>query len=412
MPNVALLSYFASNKTTRVFLLRPDRSEPLAFDTQVTPQELGACLQRLLIDFHGIGDDNWPEGDSADSIRQALKLEPAVDAQKRKQRVMSQTLSNPACSYRMTYWDSLSGRLLPHDLRTEVADCDLLCISPHGPLHSLPLAALRWSKEGYLIERFGICDINSAGVLRYCQAKNRARTSRHRPASCMIAAVASAEDHEPSTLEGDGDWLAKLFRERNPHSKVTRLVGARPADGQKPASKDEIQKAIGEHDVVHFACHGVFGMRGTKGDPLDSGLLVSDGNSRPLTSDASCLDARQMAPHTLTAREVFSLRLTADLVTLRACSSGRAYIRSGDELMGLVRSFLYAGAPSLLLSLWDVNQESSQLLLEGFYRRWLNPEDPIPKWRALQLAQQCLLRIPKYQHPYHWAPFVLIGDWV
>jgi CHAT domain-containing protein len=374
MPKLGLLSYFVSNKTTRVFLLRPDQPKPLAFDTHVAPQELQACVRRMLIDFHGIEDSNWTEHDEADLITEALALDPRVNGFKRTQRISRERLKRPEFFYQFSYWESLSERLLPADLRAEVADCDLLCISPHGPLHSLPLSSLRWSKQEYLIQRFGICDINSAGVLRYCQAKNRARPSRHRPASCMIAAVAATEDPDPESFEEDGDTLAMVFRERDPRSKVTRLVGARPVDGHQPASKDEIRKAMGEHDVVHFACHGVFGMRGKRGDPLNSGLLVSDGTSKPSVDDARHLSPEEMAPHCLTAREVFNLRLTADLVTLRACSSGRAQVRLGDELMGLVRSFLYAGAPSLLLSLWDVDKVSSQRLLnEWLILAWPSP---------------------------------------
>ena len=96
-------------------------------------------------------------------------------------------------------------------------------------------------------------------------------------------------------------------------------------------------------------------------------------------------------------------------MTLRACSSGRAEVGSGDELLGLTRAFLYAGTPSLLVSLWNVHKKSSQLLLDDFYRR--SDDEATPKWRALQLAQQQLLSEPDHDHPYHWAPFVLVGDW-
>ena len=102
-----------------------------------------------------------------------------------------------------------------------------------------------------------------------------------------------------------------------------------------------------------------------------------------------------------------------DLVTLAACSTGRAHVDAGDDLLGLSRAWLYAGAPSLLVSLWNVNTRSSHRLLSVFYRQWLEARQP--KWRALQLAQQTLLQDadhPEYRHPYHWAPFVLIGDWV
>jgi CHAT domain-containing protein len=412
MTRVALLSYFISGRTIRVFLIQPDAPHPLTFDTLIAPDELRSCLQRMLIDFHGIEDYDWPEHEGGDLIKGALQLDPPVNSAKRIQNISRERIKKSDLHYQLSYWESLSDRLLPSGLRAEIEDCDLLCISPQGPLHGLPFSALRWSKDQYLIERFGICNINSVDVLRYCKSRNRMRNSDHAPTSYMIAAVAAAEDHDPESLESDGQLLAMLFRGRYPDSKVTCLVGPEPVEGRKPASKSEIQRNIANHDVVHLACHGFFGGRVGASDPLESGLLVSDGQSRPTLRDESRGSANGFPKHCLTVREIFNLRLIADLVTLRACSSGRAQIRSGDELVGLVRSFLYAGTPSLLVSLWNVDKISSQLLLNEFYSRWLNQELALPKWRALQLAQQKLLKSQEYQHPYHWAPFVLVGDWV
>jgi CHAT domain-containing protein len=80
-------------------------------------------------------------------------------------------------------------------------------------------------------------------------------------------------------------------------------------------------------------------------------------------------------------------------------------------LLGLSRAFLYAGAPSLLLTLWNVSQRSSRTLLEAFYNRWLDEAAPLPKWAALREAQLLALRGAD-AHPYHWAPYVLVGDWL
>src|SRR5262249_9200201 len=98
-------------------------------------------------------------------------------------------------------------------------------------------------------------------------------------------------------------------------------------------------------------------------------------------------------------------------VTLRACSSGRVEsVRSG-ELFGLLRAFFYAGVPSVIASLWNVNKTSSQLLLDRFYSAWLRPEGRVPKWKALQEAQLSLMH-SEYAHPYHWAACVVAGDWI
>jgi CHAT domain-containing protein len=160
--------------------------------------------------------------------------------------------------------------------------------------------------------------------------------------------------------------------------------------------------------VVHLACHGLFATDQNWANPLKSGLLLGDGyqervqRNEPIPDD--CL---------LTAQELFGLNLNADLVTLRACSSGRTHVQAGDELVGLSRAFLYGGTPSLLVSLWNVNTKSSYSLLEAFYQKWLQGAG-MPKWKALQQAQHALLyhEDERYHHPYHWAPFVLIGDWI
>jgi CHAT domain-containing protein len=419
MTRVALIEYFTSSSGTLIFLAKEGLAEPLVFPALIgaqreplTRDDLQRCSQRLILDFHGL-PPGWDDESERGRFKELLSLPPAVNANKRTKEVNRINLHKPAFSYDLTYLDNLSEALLPPDLRAQIEDCDLLCFVPHGPLHSLPFAALRWSAEQYLIERFGICYVQSASILQYCQYKNRKRLlgSSHEPQNCLIAAVAAADDEDAQEFEADGEMLAELFRERGTTHDDVYLIGAHPTDDYQPASKELIKKLLGGHDVIHFACHGVFGAD-AGGDPLDSGLLVSDGETTLALSTLQQLDATERASHFLSAREIFGLELTADLVTLRACSSGRAELQVGDELFGLTRAFLYAGAPSLLVSLWNVNKRSSQRLLNEFYRFWLDPQQPLPKWQALQKAQQSLMQDPEYQHPYHWAPFILLGDWL
>ena len=419
MTNVAMIEYFTTDSGTLLFLVKKGEAEPLIFEAQqpadaqsVTKEELLQCAERLILDFHGLPRD-WDSAATYDHFKQLLLLPPTVNAGKRSKELLQINLKKPAFAYDMTYWQRFSRLLLPPELKAYLNDCDLLCVVPHGPLHSLPFAALRWSEDEYLIERFGICYVPSASVLRYCQQKNRRRVTdlKHEPQSCLIVAVAAANE-EPQDFEADGNTLAHLFRERDAHALVTTRVGTQATGSNQPASKTTLQQEAARHDVIHLACHGLFGLDGNSDDPLASGLLVSDGLSSLALSQTQQLNAAELSTHFLTAREVFNLNLTADLVTLRACSSGRVAVQTGDELLGLTRAFLYAGAASLIVSLWNVHKQSSQLLLNEFYQRWLDKEHPLPKWQALQQAQKCLLRHPEYRHPYHWAPFSLIGDWL
>jgi CHAT domain-containing protein len=113
----------------------------------------------------------------------------------------------------------------------------------------------------------------------------------------------------------------------------------------------------------------------------------------------------------LNARELLDDNFATDLIALRACSTGLSAPRErGDELDGLSRALLYAGARALIASLWNVDQESSQALFARFYHHW---NGGLEKWRALALAQREMLTgdDPARRHPYHWAPLILVGDW-
>lgn len=113
----------------------------------------------------------------------------------------------------------------------------------------------------------------------------------------------------------------------------------------------------------------------------------------------------------LTAREIFNLKINAQLVTLSACQTGVNENKPGDELIGLTRAFLYAGAASVLVTLWSVNALSTEVLMKKFYTELKNGRD---KATALQVAQIALMEdkdYPEWKHPYYWAPFVLVGDW-
>jgi CHAT domain-containing protein len=130
--------------------------------------------------------------------------------------------------------------------------------------------------------------------------------------------------------------------------------------------------------VLHLACHGYFDAE----DALRSGILLA-----PADDDSEATDA------TLTAEDLLDLRLRADLVTLSACQSGVNEQRPGDELIGLTRALIYAGTPSVIVSLWRVDDLSAGLLMRGFYERLRGPDDGTStKAHALQAAQLEVMR--------------------
>jgi CHAT domain-containing protein len=115
--------------------------------------------------------------------------------------------------------------------------------------------------------------------------------------------------------------------------------------------------------------------------------------------------------------EIFNLRLDADLVVLSACATGRGKLRRGEGIIGLTRAFMYAGTPSVVASLWKVNDQSTSLFMEFFYRHLKEGQS---KAEALRQAKKQLMQTRAWSDtlkeeqslaaPYFWAPFILIGS--
>ena len=180
-------------------------------------------------------------------------------------------------------------------------------------------------------------------------------------------ALGVAEQGTPS-IEEEIHALGAIFPE------AVRLTGT-------DATRDNLLRVAPRARFLHLASHGYF----RRDNPMFSFLKLADS---PLNF-YSLLD----------------LKLNAELVTLSACHTGVNMIFPGDELHGLMRGFLYAGAPSLVVSLWAVSDRSTADLMREMYSHIRAGRS---KREALRLAQ---LKVKDaYGHPYYWAPFVLMGD--
>jgi CHAT domain-containing protein len=143
---------------------------------------------------------------------------------------------------------------------------------------------------------------------------------------------------------------------------------------------------------VHFATHGIV----DEDHPDFSGLALS------ATEGGSGDGFLQVA-------EIFNLHLDAELVVLSACETGLGRMVRGEGLLGLTRAFLYAGASSLVVSLWSVADRSTSELMKRFYDSLVNENQS--RTEALRAAKLSMLDDPDFAHPFNWAPFILIGDW-
>jgi tetratricopeptide (TPR) repeat protein len=265
--------------------------------------------------------------------------------------------------------------LLLEAVREQLEAYSELIFVPHGNLHYLPFHALH-NGERYLIETHSVSYLPAASLLRYCREVQ--------PASQGALVVGDSYQGRLQYTLKEAELIASMWQAR-------LLTGDQ-------ATRDAIQQAAPGCRLVHLASHGDF----RSDNPLFSGLAFSDG--------------AQPSGRTLTTLDIFNMRLNASLVTLSACQTGRSVIGGGDELLGLLRAFLYAGAQSLLLSQWAVDDRSTALLMEIFYQ---GLQSGASKGEALRRAQCAFLaRAPQeqeqrsaaYAHPYYWAPFFLVGD--
>lgn len=256
--------------------------------------------------------------------------------------------------------------LLIAPLADELGSFRRLIIVPHGPLHYLPFHALH-DGTSFLLERHEISYLPSASFLRYCQEAQ--------PADSGLFAIGhSFSGRLPHTLQ-EARTVAALF-----NGQVLL---------EDQATLTDVQRGVRNCRTLHVATHGDF----RADNPLFSGLALADG--------------------WLTTLDIFNLRLKASLVTLSACQTGRNVVGGGDELLGLMRSFLSAGAASLVLTCWAVEDRSTAQLMETFYQKLAHGWT---KGQALRCAQLQFLRgqgeqgSADYSHPYFWAPFFLVGN--
>jgi CHAT domain-containing protein len=222
---------------------------------------------------------------------------------------------------------------------------DVLWLVPHDVLHYLPLHALE--VEGIpLIERNPVAYAPSASVLKYCRAGHTGRRDR-----ALIVADSRAD--RPVAFARDQAFAA-----------LARLRRAEVLVGEE-ADRAHMAHALAADDpgvdVVHLAVHGLFNPT----EPMQSGVELADG--------------------VFTAEDLAGIELDADLAILSACESGVNDQQPGDELIGLTRSLLYSGLPSVIVSLWRVDELSTSILVDAFYREWL--EGRASKVEALRRAQ-------------------------
>jgi CHAT domain-containing protein/tetratricopeptide (TPR) repeat protein len=234
-----------------------------------------------------------------------------------------------------------------------------LVFVPHGLLHYVPFHALYDGTE-HLIDRHTVSYSPSASIF----ALSQSRTANSSGAALVFGIP---DPQAPAIL----DEVQAL---------TTALEEAELFVGQE--ATEQVLRNRGPHSrMIHIATHGHF----RQDNPMFSAIRMGDSY--------------------LSLFDLYQLRLPVELITLSGCSTGLNVVSAGDELIGLARGLMHAGAQSLVLSLWDVHDKSTAEFMVVFYRLLGEGHNKAAALRGAMLAVRS-----SYPHPYQWAPFILIGS--
>lgn len=249
---------------------------------------------------------------------------------------------------------------------------------PQESLFLVPFAALPDANGKYLIEHHTLRSAPSIQVLGLTQQQAKRVQGRAKDILVVGNPDPMPDDLPPLPgAEREAIAVAQIF-------STSALIG-------KQATKDQVVQQLSWARIIHLATHG----------------LLERGQSSRLEAPGAIALAPTRSTGWLTAEEIIRLpRLQAELVVLSACDTGRGTI-TGDGVLGLSRSWIAAGVPSVVVSLWAVNDESTAMLMVDFYRA-LQRSDR--KNYAVALRQAMLTTMQKYPEPKQWAAFTLIGE--
>ncbi len=278
-----------------------------------------------------------------------------------------------------------------------------LIIVPDGALGHIPFEALLTAKVSeelsykelpYLLNKYSISYSYAIALWQENQQQNKRKNN-----SKLLACAASYESENTSHKSALRSPALRNLR------KVLQALPAAQKEVEslsegfegsylygEMANETEFKKLASEFAVIHLAMHGLLN---TQHPILSSLAFTENGDS--------------LEDNFLQAYEISQLQLNADLVVLSACETGYGKFQQGEGVMSLARSFMYAGVPSLVVSLWQVNDASTAIIMQNFYK---NLAQGLDKAKALQKAKLDYIALADdlVAHPAFWAPFIQLGD--
>jgi CHAT domain-containing protein/tetratricopeptide (TPR) repeat protein len=200
-----------------------------------------------------------------------------------------------------------------------------------------------------------------------------------------------------SASEEVGMDFGRLPDTRQEAENILKLIPANTktqAFDFKASRENVLNSNLSQYRIIHFATHGILNTTRPELSAVVMSLVDQKGNSQN---------------GFLRLNDIFNLNLPAELIVLSACQTGLGQNIRGEGLIGLTRGFMYAGTPRVLVSLWNVNDESTAVLMTHFYKAML--EQKLSPAAALRAAQLKMQQEPKWKSPYYWAAFTLQGEW-
>jgi CHAT domain-containing protein len=215
----------------------------------------------------------------------------------------------------------------------------------------------------------------------------------------VVRAAQSTRHETPAAASRTSDRpnLVRLPFTREEATAIATLTGSKGvlvATGFNASRATAMNGSLSQYRIVHFATHGVIDSE----RPALTALVLSLVDKRGAAQDGY-----------LRIHDIYAMRLDADLVVLSACQTALGKQIKGEGLVGLTRAFMYAGAPRVVASLWQVSDRATAALMQRFYAGML--QHHLRPAAALRAAQIQMSHEPVWAHPYYWAGFVLQGDW-
>ncbi|MBV9211379.1 MAG: CHAT domain-containing protein, partial [Acidobacteria bacterium] len=419
--------------------------------TQPVPLDLRAIQSKLLdkntmLLEYSLGESaSYLWAVTADSIKSyELPKRADIEASARKMYSLI-TATRRALRSPATVSNNVTPEQLAADLSEESARLSEMLLAPvaaslgnkrllivaDGALQYIPFAALPLKKSPLIVEH-EIVTLPSASTLEVLRREVAGRKAAARAVAVFADPVFESDDvrlkirgkREASAPETNTQAASiALTAEQRTTENAARDIGVEESSGRIPrlpgtrVEAEEILSLVppterkqaldfsasraaatsdelAQYRIIHFATHGFL----NSVHPELSGIVLSMFDERGTPQDGF-----------LRSHEIFNLHLSSDLVVLSACQTGLGKEVRGEGLVGLTRGFMYAGAPRVVVSLWNVSDEATAELMSYFYEGML--KDKLTPAAALRKAQLQMWRQKRWQSPYYWAAFTLQGEW-